>query len=129
MLVTDHNEAWPEVEEKLEAAMLHSLGLKADVLLREIERGNAQLWVCGSLAAVTRVWQTNRRICEIWALGGENFEEHGAKLVGEIKEFGLYHGCDAVVATGRPGWRKEFKKHGFALSKITGVCELGAGHA
>ena len=108
----------------LDKALQYGYGESVDKWLEEAEQDQAQLWVSPHGAAVTRVIDVGDRILHIVSLGGGKKHEWLDEMVGEWKSFAKRNGCKKVIATGRPGWKKDFAKHGFSVEKITGVCEV-----
>lgn len=116
--------AWKECSHFIEDAMESSLGESAVDLYIELLSDRAQLWTVEEGAAVSRVLQAKKKVLHIVALGGRGMESWIDGLMQEWKYFALNHGCDLIMAVGRPGWKKVFPRLGFEVKKITGVCEV-----
>lgn len=117
--------AWPKAAPFIAAAMDYAIGEGPLDLREQAEQDAAQLWMIeGKAAAITRVHQSSERVLEVVALGGEGMDMWIAEMVDSWQAFARDTACKRIIATGRPGWRKAFKTHGFAIEKITGVLEV-----
>ena len=111
---------WPQVEKFIHSAF--EAGIGDDTLASVttmLARGEAQLWVAHNgaginAAAVTRmaVMPTGRRILSVLACGGEELASW-EDCLGDIEKFARRQGCDAARLSGRPGWKKVYKKRGY----------------
>ena len=115
---------WPSVEPELRRALVDTFHQTTDDLRRMCREDRAQLWVGRQFSAVTLVLDGEPRILHITALAGDEMEGWIDPLISRWREFARSHGCAKMIATGRPGWKRVFKTHGFAVTKITGVCEV-----
>lgn len=116
--------AWRKAEPMIAEAMKDSLGESVENLRDQVFIGRAQLWLSDRCAAVTRIVDAKKRVLHIVAVSGEGKEAWLPDLVHEIKDFARHEQCEILLAVGRPGWKRDFRKHGFKLEKITGVCEV-----
>lgn len=116
--------AWRKAEPWIERAMDGSLGETVEDVMRQVLIGRAQLWLSDKGAAVTRIVDAKKRVLHIVALGGERKDEWIPDLVNELKDFAEHEHCELVLAVGRPGWSRDFRKHGFKVEKITGIYEV-----
>lgn len=95
----------------------------AEHILEDLKAGQRQCWVAveGSTihaVAITKVYTLEGRdICEISQLAGEGFEEWNS-AVEEIAAWAKHIGCAEIEATGRPGFRKLLKQHGFKETHV-----------
>lgn len=53
-----------------------------------------------------------RRALHVWIMGG-SLEAVDA-LIPQVEAFGRLHGCEIGGASGRKGWLRYLKKHGYA---------------
>ena len=116
---------WPKVAPFISAAMDYAIGEGPEDLREQAEKDTAQLWMIeGRAAAITRVHQSSERVLEVVALGGDGMDAWIADMVESWRTFALDTECRRIIATGRPGWKRAFRAHGFAIEKITGVMEV-----
>lgn len=117
-------QAWRTAKPYIESAMSDSLGETADDLYIDLLKDKAQLWTVDGGAAVSRVLQAKKKVLHIVALGGEGMNDWIDALMQEWRSFADTHGCELIMAVGRPGWKKVFPRLGFEVKKITGICEV-----
>ncbi|KRR21911.1 hypothetical protein CQ13_07700 [Bradyrhizobium retamae] len=109
-------EIWPQVREKLYAAvrrtdLSHTVDIARDVL-----HGDGVLWLaCDGqeieAAAVTLLTRTDRHlVCLITALGGSNMESW-LPLLSEVEDWARSEGAALVRVMGRPGWVRVLKNY------------------
>ena len=116
---------WPKVAPFISAAMDYAIGEGPEDLREQAQEDSAQLWMIeGRAAAITRVHQSSERVLEVVALGGEGLDMWIAEMVDSWQAFARDTDCRRIIATGRPGWKRAFRAHGFAIEKITGVMEV-----
>jgi hypothetical protein len=76
-----------------------------------VQDGRAQLWVNEDCAGVTEI-ADDRRL-HIMLAGGSM--EKLLEMLPSVEAFGRANGCKAVYLGGRWGWRRVFKKFGYAF--------------
>lgn len=86
-------------------------------ILAAVERGDMQLWRGPNGAAVTEVVNfPNKRVLHVFLAGGDmaqitDFQESAAAWAREL-------GCDALTLSGRLGWQRALKRHGWRATQI-----------
>lgn len=86
-------------------------------VLYELECGHAQLWEAENATVVTQVSDYGDFRClNVWLAGGNLDEIIG--LLDAAEDFARYHGCDRIEVTGRMGWKRALKDHGFEPTSI-----------
>ena len=84
-------------------------GTEAD-LLRDLYRGEARMWL-GERAAI--VTQHVDRCLHVWLAGGD-LREIVEMRVG-VEAYARALGCQEITITGRRGWERVLRQHGFSL--------------
>ena len=115
---------WPVVEAELARVLVDSYHQSTDEWMRACAEDRAQLWMGEKFSALTEVREGEPRILHVTALAGEGMAEWLDDLVAAWRSFAAEVGCKMMVATGRLGWKREFKRHGFTVTRIVGVCEV-----
>lgn len=100
---------WPQVEEGVASALRPFHEHTADSARANCEAGRWALWMAeGGGGALTTLCHTPLRrfvfVIAVWGRG------RGARIVptlrAQIDDHARRHGCDAVQAVGRKGWRR-----------------------
>ncbi|HXR94949.1 MAG TPA: hypothetical protein VN718_03675 [Rhizomicrobium sp.] len=116
---------WSRCRRYIEAALVHSPGLEtiADVE-RAIERGSYQVWFGKACCAVTEIAQYARAKALVVVHGGGNLRELLNELEPAMCEFARAEGCTLMMGTGRKGWERATRAHGYRFGFITMVKSL-----
>jgi hypothetical protein len=118
------HEVWVSREAQIAKALRDTYHQSTDELLHMCLADHAQLWAGKLFTAVTVVKEGEPRILQIVALAGQDRGVWLGELVESWREFARETGCKIMLATGRKGWKRDFKLYGFRVTKITGVCEV-----
>ncbi len=127
MKLIPHNEAmvvWPQCAGRIGQALRHTTNPDVEVVRKWIEEGKADLWHGDSASAVTYFLDGPHRVLNIIAVGGEHKEAWLEEAVNAWVDFAREYECSSVIASGRPGWSRDFRKHGFKVTHITGMREV-----
>lgn len=82
-----------------------------------IEADEAQLWIGEHSAGVTEVLTYPRcKVLHIWLVAGELNEIARAREA--LDGFARMAGCKRVSLTGRPGWQRALRGHGYTISGV-----------
>ena len=105
--------AWP----RLQKAVERSGRITREKLLETLKSGDCQLWVSGSLAAVTSISKHPlKTVCLIWLCGGKGLARAKRHLQ-SIEEWARSAGCDVIEIQGRAGWSRALD--GYAQTSVT----------
>lgn len=123
---------WPLVESWIAAACEYADGLiTADDILKEIIRAERQLWVIEMdgmpvAAATTRidVHPTGVRVLSIPTMGGKGMDAWLGPWVDTLRRYAKEQGCKGIEASGRRGWTRALKKHGWQERCVTVTTEV-----
>lgn len=70
--------------------------------------------------------ETNKGLAlHIVTLVGEDQEEWLPQLLDVLETVALEQGCAVMACTGRPGWRRVLRKHGWREEQVTMMREVG----
>lgn len=91
-----------------------------------VAEGRMQMWVHGESVAVTQleVYPT-KLLAHIFLGAGTLTELH--ELLAQIEEWATDVGADRLVVSGRKGWVRDLKSHGFKEAAVTVAKELHHG--
>lgn len=82
-----------------------------------------------TIAAFTvRVCQSSVKYLVLEDVGGERVCEWAHLVVEKTEQFARAIGCSQITMSGRLGWKKYFKKHGFKPYRIDAVKMLEGSH-
>lgn len=128
----DARAVWPIVEQWMADACEYADGLiEPGHILAEIERAERQLWVIcidglPTAAATTRidVHPTGIRVLSVPTLGGRSMDAWLGPWVDTLRRYGREQGCAGMEASGRRGWARALRKHGWIERCITVATEI-----
>lgn len=112
--------AWEHSRPLIEAALATSPGLETiEDVERHLASGHYLLWTRPNSAAITEVSQyARKRVLTVLHGGGDLTE-----LLGEIEpamcDYARANGCDAIMGTGRMGWRRVSEPKGYRFGFIS----------
>lgn len=82
-------------------------------VLRQVEAGEAKLWVRGAALIVTEIHQTPQvKVLHFWLATGSLDEV--VALSREVLEWGRAQGCEQATLAGRRGWERVLASEGWA---------------
>ena len=119
------SEEWARCAPWIEAALEYSLGTHTLDDVREVVlSGHAQFWPGPEGAIVTEIQVYPRgKVLHFWLAGGDL--EHLVNVIRPaVEKWGRTMGCTRSTITGRPGWLKAMKAHGYAPQWATCLKEL-----
>lgn len=116
---------WARCSPWIEAALEYGLGTHTlDDVRRIVGEGHAQFWPGRSGAIVTEIQvYPQGKVLHFWLAGGD-FDELVQRLRPAIEAWGRAMGCTRSTITGRPGWLRAMKPHGYAPQWATCMKEL-----
>ncbi len=118
---------WFEVEPILKRATDYGHGCEEPIhLLQQVFANQGALWFVedGGLIGVimTRIDQRPlKRLFVISHIAGDHFEDWMPEMVELFSALQKERGCDAMIAYGRPGWKRFLESRGLAVHAATEV--------
>lgn len=111
---------WPHIFPHLAKAAEYTFGrYEPEDIFEFVTRGGAHMWVAlddegVKGVTVTRFWEYPRKRClDVVFLGGESGDEWKDDLVHTLKRWAKDSNCDVIESSGRPGFARVFKDHGY----------------
>ena len=125
----DIEKAWVFVWPLLQEAVERSLGRDTESALKQmLIDGHYQLWMAGepgrlSACCATRVaeYPSGKKVLNIVALGGKQFEQWAQELLDTLKKFSLENKCTSIEFVGRRGWMRKLPEYGFEDCRLTAM--------
>ena len=125
----DIEKAWVFVYPLLQEAVERSLGRDTESALKQmLIDGHYQLWMAGepgrlSACCATRVaeYPSGKKVLNIVALGGKQFEQWAQELLDTLKKFSLENKCTSIEFVGRRGWMRKLPEYGFEDCRLTAM--------
>jgi hypothetical protein len=118
-------EDWARCKPWIEAALAYSPGLEAiEDVERAIERGSYQVWFGKECCVVTEIADYARTKALVVVHGGGDMAELLDELEPATCEFARAEGCRHIMGTGRKGWERVTRTHGYRFGYITMVKRL-----
>ena len=107
-------EVWKQIGHLIATAYTHPSDETFEQTQADVLNGKALLWVAVQrgdfiAAAVTKIWQTNKKILSVLACAGEGDDWPG--MLKPIEDYAEREGCDAVRLEGRHGWQRVFPEY------------------
>jgi len=115
-------DVWDRVEPILSRAILHHTDEDANEALHDLLQERSQLWVLNDFDAVCLtqiVLRQTVKVLWVYYVAGDKMDTWLDELVKTLSAFGQYKGCNRMEFTGRPGWQKTLKAHGFNRAMVT----------
>lgn len=102
---------WKDI---IQRSLIFDLGLQMEDVMEWLDNGEATLWViAGKAFAITTIATSNgHKYLQLEVVAGDIGDNDG-KLIDTLVEFGRFNGCETLIATGRPGWKKRAARLGF----------------
>ena len=118
----------------LERAIAESDGRwSVDSLLADVADGSLIVWVLRREDRTLGVWTT--RVCQsairyvsIEDCAGERLSEWIHEALHTVEQWAREMGAQQIIFSGRRGWEKVLRSHGFETSRIEGVKQLESLH-
>ncbi len=116
---------WQRCRHHIEAALARSPGLEsiADVE-RAIAAGTYQAWFGKRSAAITEIADYGQKKVLTVVHGGGDMGELLNEMEPMFCAFARAMGCDAIMGTGREGWKRMSEKHGYRFGWLVMVKDL-----
>lgn len=112
-------EDWTVAREYIIPALEHCHGTYTENdLLAGVLAGQYRLWLGTKSAVLTEVLQFPRIKVAHWFLGGGDLEEL-ISMEPEIINWAIANGCRRMSVSGRKGWERAIKAHGYEFCGLT----------
>lgn len=113
-------EAWALLEP---AAKRNGLYTETSVV-KALGKGELQLWIAGSIAALTEIAQyPGIKQASVVLMGGKGWDE-SLPCLDVLEAWAKANGCKRFVNAGRPGLSKKLKGRGYRMASIVMVKDL-----
>lgn len=112
------------LREWIEAALEHSNGTHTfEDIVKGISEGRMQLWPAERGVMVTEiVVYPRRKMLNIFLAGGDL--DQLLDMGDDMRAWAKAQGCDGAMLTGRKGWARVMKNHGWREKWITMTTEI-----